>query len=305
MKDERLGIMNLATFGAFKLAQGGIKIDGEVLEKCKEVMLQIADDVVAVCDKYEIDYTLGGGSALGAIRHQGMIPWDDDIDINLFRKDYDRFIEAIEMEYGDRYWIHTPEKTKGYGLLFIQLRRKGTVMRSYEDRDMDECGIGIDIFPMENTYNQKIFRDMHGVLCMGTKFALSCRKIWRDRKRAFEVLKNNPAAKQAVMIKCVIGFCLSILSVDAWTHLTNKVCKMCHNDNSKWIVIPSGRKQFFGELYEREPFMKMKLVPFDGRKFKITGDAENYLTHLYGDYMRIPPVEERESHMVYELKLEM
>ncbi len=89
--------MHLSTMDAFKNLKSGdlVTVDDEMLKKIQNVLLGILDDIIAVCEKYEIPYTLGGGSVLGAVRHQGFIPWDDDIDVNFSRRDYERFIPAF------------------------------------------------------------------------------------------------------------------------------------------------------------------------------------------------------------------
>lgn len=295
--------MKLSSFDDLKLAEdeNSIKITGQLLKKCQTIQLSITDDIAKTCEKHGINYTLGGGSALGAVRHHGMIPWDDDIDLNVLRKDCDRLVVALNADYPDKYWIHTPETSKNYGLLFIQVRLKGTVMRGREDMFTDECGIGLDIFPYENTYDSKFLRVMHGVLCLGMKFCLSCRKTWAYRSLNLQLVKNNPSAKRAMIIKACLGAIMSVFSIDAWTHGTIKCCKMCKNNNTKYVVIPSGRKQFFGEIYERKVVENTELVPFDGREYRLMKNVDGYMKKLYGNYMEIPPEEKREHHVVYEL----
>jgi len=295
--------MKLSSFDQLKLAkdENSIEITGDLLKKCQQIQLSITDDIANVCEKYGINYTLGGGSALGAVRHQGMIPWDDDIDLNVMRKDCEKLVEALEREYPGKYWIRTPEHTKDYGLLFIQVRLKGTIMRGREDMDNNECGIGLDIFPYENTFDSKVLRTFHGIVCLGMKFALSCRKTWKYRKLNLKLVENDPSAKKTIVIKCFIGAILSFISIDAWTHGTISCCKMCKNNKTKYVVIPSGRKQFFGEIYERTEVDDTIFVPFEGRKFRLLRNVDGYMKKLYGDYMQIPPVEKREHHIVYEL----
>lgn len=296
--------MNLSTFSAFKNLpdKGLITIEGELLSQYQEVLRQITDDAAEVCESNRINYTLGGGSALGAVRHKGMIPWDDDMDLNLFRKDYERFLEAFQKKYGDKYWIHTPETTHNYGLLFIQIRKKGTIMQGREDRETHECGIPLDIFPVENTFDNGIARCLHGIACMSMKFGLSCRKMWEDRRRSLELVKGNKAATRDVQLKVFLGFFMALFSVDTWTKAAIRCCKLCKKEG-RYVVIPSGRKQFFGEIYERVAYQETELVPFDGRQYRLTKAADKYLNHLYGDYTQIPPVEKREKHIVYELQM--
>lgn len=295
--------MKLSTFEAMKLAKDdtAIQLGEEALRKCQQLLLEIADDITAVCDDNGINYSLSGGTALGAVRHQGMIPWDDDVDLNMFRADIDRFLRAFRERFGDKYWIHTPEETKHYGLLFIRVRLKGTVMRGREDQDTDECGIAVDIFPYENTYDLKALRILHGVLCLGMKFALSCRKTWQYRALNLRLMENNPEGKKAILMKCALGAVCSLFSVDAWTHGAIRCFKMCGNDRSRYVTIPAGRKQFFGEMYRRDATEATSKVPFAGRAYRLTDDYDNYLRIMYGDYMQIPPPEKRERHIIYEL----
>lgn len=297
--------MKLSSFDAMKMANddNAIKIEGDILKKCQRIELSIADDVARVCEKYNINYTLGGGSALGAVRHHGFIPWDDDMDLNIFRDDCEKLLKAINDEYPGKYWIHTPENTANYGLLFVQLRLKGTVMRGREDMDTDECGVGLDLFPYENTYNAKVLRMLHGCLCMGMKFALSCRKIWEHRELNMQLVKGNRDAEKTIRVKSAIGALLALFSVDAWTHGTIRCCKMCKNKNSKYVAIPSGRKQFLGEIYPRDRIADTELVPFEDKYLRLTKYADEYMKNLYGNYMEVPPIGKRERHVVYELDL--
>ena len=100
--------MGLSTFDVFKQidSEGLIEVSGERLCALQEVLLRMLGDLDRVCAKHDIPYTLGGGSCLGAVRHHGFIPWDDDLDINMTRDSYRRFIDVYESELKDRYWLH-------------------------------------------------------------------------------------------------------------------------------------------------------------------------------------------------------
>ena len=150
--------MKLSTFDIFKNIESDevIILSEEQLETLKKTLLTMLKDVIEVCEKNNITYSLGGGSVLGAVRHKGFIPWDDDIDLNMSREDYDKFVIAFEKEYGYKYWIHTPEKTKNYNLLFARIRLKGTALITRDDFDNEECGVPLDIFIIENTFDNKI-----------------------------------------------------------------------------------------------------------------------------------------------------
>ncbi len=298
--------MNLSTFEAFKTmdtSEGGyIHMEGETLKKYQRVLLSVTKDIIDVCEENGIVYQLSGGSALGAIRHQGFIPWDDDMDINILGSHFERFADCFMKKWGSKYSLYT-EKSAGYGLVAVKVRLKGSISRSIEDAGRSDCGICVDIFRMENVFDGGLARRLHGIICMGMGFALSCRNFYKNRKIMSALSAGNPAVKSAFRIKTVLGFLLSFLSVRRWAILTQKCYSMCKNDSSKWLSIPSGRKHYFGEMYLRDGMQNTVSASFEGYSWQIAKNYDDYMTKLYGNYMRIPPESERESHILLELKL--
>ena len=171
--------MGLSTFDVFKQvdSEGLIEVTGEKLCALQGVLLQMLRDVDSVCSRHGIPYTLGGGSCLGAVRHQGFIPWDDDLDINMTREGYRRFAEAYGAELQEKYWLHDCERTPGYDLAFPRLRLKGTTVRTRDDFDNQECGAYIDIFIIDNAPSNALLRNAHGFISMALGFAYSCRRF--------------------------------------------------------------------------------------------------------------------------------
>ena len=143
--------------------EGIHQLSQEEIEKIKKIVLEITVDVVALCEEMNIPYMLGGGSALGAIRHQGFIPWDDDMDLNIPRAEIDRLLDAIEDRYPEKYEVEAPLRTPGYLSSFIQIHRKGTVFQEYLVQKKEHCGIKLDIFVIENTYDHPLLRALHGL----------------------------------------------------------------------------------------------------------------------------------------------
>lgn len=278
-----------------------VHLEGEELVRFQKVLLKITADIAFICEKNNITYILVGGSLLGAIRHNGFIPWDDDMDLGILSDDYDRFIEAFRKEFSDKYWIHT-DSTPEYGMTMGRIRLKGSICRGREDRFLDECGFFVDLFRIENVSNFKIIRTLHGVLCMGMGLFLSCRVFYRNRELMLSLAKGNREAEKIFKRKIRIGSLLRFASVQKWAHMTQKCHQMCRNSNSKYVCIPSGRKHFFGEIYLRDNLCVTEQHEFDGYSFAVPKDSIGYLKQLYGDYMKIPSPEERESHILLELK---
>ncbi len=297
--------MNLSTHNLFKNVKkdGMIEITGENLLSLQQVLLMIMDDIDHVCRQHNLKYMLGGGTALGAVRHSGFIPWDDDIDINMPRNDYNIFLDTFAKEMGDKYWVQSVKHTETYVLPAGRIRLKGTKIRAHDDINDDESGIYIDIFPIENTYNNFVLRKLHCFFSLGLGFILSCKRFYDSKNLYKELFNNMPEAHNVIKVKTAIGFCFSFFSIHTWLIILDRCHSICSNQNSKYVVIPSGMKHFNGELYLRHPYLDVIEADFENRKYYITKDFDNYLKKLYNNYMQIPPEEKREKHVVLEFNL--
>ena len=127
----------------------GVIVNQDLLKLIQKKLLLMFDDILEVCEKEHIKYQLSGGSALGAVRHKGFIPWDDDIDINMTRSDIKRFIPAFKRKYGDKYWIKVLGQTPDYDYLMIHIMAKDVRARALMEPANQDNGLCIDIFPME------------------------------------------------------------------------------------------------------------------------------------------------------------
>lgn len=268
----------------------------------KKIVLEAALDITEICDQNQIPYMLGGGSALGAVRHKGFIPWDDDIDLNVPRKDIPRLIEVIESRYPDKYSIEAPLYTEGYLSSFIQVHRKNTVFQEYLHQDKKNCGIKIDIFIIENTYNNALQRMWHGVCVQAGLFFLSCYRMYAWRDEFKKLAEGNRKAGCVMFVKRCIGRLFAFNPKGLYQCVQKKMAQ-CTDDHSEYVTVPSGRNHFFGEMYKRKTYMSLQKMEFEGNMLCVTNDYKNYLTRLYGNYMEIPPEEKREHHVLYDLKL--
>ncbi|MCD8008842.1 MAG: LicD family protein [Clostridiales bacterium] len=297
--------MNLSTVSLFKNLDTEsdklIHVEGETLKKYQSVLIQITEDIVSICEEKQIVYHLTGGSALGAVRHKGFIPWDDDMDIDVLGSDFERFVIAFKKKYENKYWVHT-YRTPEHGMLTNRVRLKNSVCRAREDFNNEECGFYVDLFRIENTYDNKILRSIHGFFCMGVGFLLSCRNFYKNRDLMTELSKENAAVTRIFKLKINLGRFLSFMSVTKWAELTQWVYGLCKNNRSKYVTVPAGRKHYFGEMRLREDFVETADCEFEGHKWKVPKDYDGYLKSMYGDYMKIPAEEDREKHILLELK---
>ncbi len=277
-------------------------ITEEETAKLQQVLLQMMKDIHFVCEKHSLTYFLGGGSCLGAVRHKGFIPWDDDIDVIMPREDYDKFASLLSAEFPDKYFYEEIRINEKYDANFMKIRLKGSLCRELFESDPENAGIFIDINPLENVYDNTFLRKIHGYLCELLLLICSCVR-----------LKNNvPFIKPYITDKKQIGVfkrklrlakLLSFFSLRKWLLITEKRLSSCKNTNSSFVSIPTGRKHYFGEMQPRKTFKKAVLTDFEDTKFYIMSGYDSYLTGLFGsDYMTPPPKDKRERHAVTALQ---
>lgn len=276
------------------------KVNDEELKKIHALLADMLEDLSAVCKKHDIKWLLTGGSTLGAVRHRGFIPWDDDVDINMTRENFERFAEVFEAELGDKYVLAVPGDTL-YPWTFPKIFKKGTKFKGIHSSDYIECGFYIDIFILENTHNNKFLRFIHGLKCTFYAGVVSTVRIKKFKDDYLSATKNNPKAYKTIKSRIFIGKLFWFKSLESWVKSADKCYSKVKKPDSKYVVMPSGVKHFFGEVYLRDKMCNTKEVAFENYFFPIPEDYDYYLSTRYGDYMTIPPVEARAHHPVVEL----
>lgn len=292
--------MGLSTFDACKHlnVKGAIPLEGDRLVALQRRLALMLDDMLSVAHETGSRLILGGGTALGAARHKGFVPWDDDIDVNIPRADWPRFREACRTMFGDKYEVYEPGFPASYGLCFPRIRLRGTSLVTREDLvNPPPCaGVFVDVFLSDNVPNNAILRQMHGYGSLALGFLYSCRKAYAERK--FHRMWGLEGG--AFRLKRFFGFLTAILSLGRWTRLWNWWNGLCGNESSRSVTYPVGRRHYFGELAPREELMPGAPRDFEGRPCPCAFGLDSYMRRLYGpDYMTPPPEEQRERHVVF------
>lgn len=256
--------------------------------------LEIMDSVFRICKKYNLNIMLGGGSALGAVRHKGFIPWDDDIDLNMPRKDFEKLKKIFQKELGDDYRLFAPNYNGKAIARFAKVEKRGTILETLENTHAH--GICIDIFPIENIPKNKFVFFIKGLVSQIVMFITGQVEFWNNRNDLIKsVMSSRKDGKISYSIKSLIGFLFSVVPLNKWYDLTDKVNQYRYTGI---MGVPSGRKHYFGEIFEEEVYLPIREGEFEGRKVYLPNDVDKYLQNLFGDYMQIPPKSKREQHFI-------
>lgn len=268
------------------------------LDRLHRVLLLILDDCLKICRENKLQFVLIGGSAIGALRHQGFIPWDDDIDIAMPRADFEKFAEIVREQYGDKYTVLHPRDRDNYGRTIPKIRLRGTEYRTVLEKDLDDCGVFLDIFIIENVPDNNLCMALQGFASMAFSFCLSCRRLYKGRAW-YGKLMGGASFK----IKCAFGWLFSFASYETWARWTDYWNSRCHKEDSRRVTLPADERHYFGELTDRQVFFPPRQVRFEDRICYVPAQVESYLTGIYGDYMQIPPKEkqERNRYLAYDL----
>lgn len=267
--------------------------DDETLNHLKKVLLMILNDVKTVCDKYGINYYIYAGSGIGVARHGGFIPWDDDVDVAMFRKDFNRFSKLFNEEFGDKYTLRTPDNTDDYFLCFPKVILNGTTYEEFWSENVSfETGIYLDVFILDNVPSNKIKRMIFTNTCY-------YKRLLKD----ISFLKKHNSSKPKQLLMDVLNI---ILKIFRWDYL--KLKKSClqsyvkYQDNeSEYVSDLDGNGHFKPHIFLKSDFEPAKITKFEDIEVKVPNNIDVVLTTMYGDYMEMPPKEKRYNHMPTDL----
>ena len=281
------------------------ELSEEERKNLKSLLMIMYRDVAEVCQKNSLTIMLIGGSALGAVRHKGFIPWDDDLDVCMPRRDYNQLVSLLKSGVlSDQYDYTVPSKNSDSKNNFLKIYRKNTTdAEIYEENMPFPKGIYIDVFPVENapapsfmTSIRGFFVDLLSIISVSALYA----QYPSDRFRQY--MKANRLAYKRYKLRMIIGkIALCFGNHSKWVYWNDKAAQ--YNKETDFCTIPTGTKRYCGELLPKKCFFPVSVGEFEEISVFLPGNADGYLSNLYHDYMTIPPVDKRERHFVYSFSL--
>lgn len=267
-----------------------IQLDATMLRRLQLIQLEMLVEVDCICRKCGIQYNIIAGTLLGAVRHQGYIPWDDDADIALLRPEYERFRRACKKELDhSRFYFQDHRNTPGYRWGYGKLRRKETLfLREHQEHMPYAQGVFIDIFPLDGVPDNYFLRSVKNLECFCVR-----KILW---SKVGKLAEQNFWKRQVYKL-------LDKIPEKAIFRYYHGMIRCSNRKNTRMVRIltyPTPNQEYG---YFRCWYKNSADIMFEGKVFRGIKEYDSYLTFKFGSYMELPPEEKRKVHPVSSLKL--
>lgn len=270
----------------------------EELNIIHQLELDALKEIIRICDKLKISYFLIDGAAIGAMRHKGFIPWDDDIDIGMTREDYQRFLLEAPALLSDKYYLQTPYNETKNPYFYAKLRINGTEFVEYCNRKLDiHHGIYVDLCPFdevpdEEKLNKKQFR----------RCQLLIRLFVLRQSPELSAEPTSPKRHLLAAVRFVLHHVMRLVPYQLLaTAIERETTRYNGTDQTAYSFLhyPKRKTDY---ILKSELFPLKKRV-FDGISVNVPADCDAYLRRHYGDYTKWPEPEKRYGHKPYRINL--
>lgn len=277
--------------------------DETVLKKLHGVQVEMLHDFAQVCEKYKLPYFAVYGTAIGAVRHAGFIPWDDDIDVGMLRVDYDKFMEIFSKEMSDKYNLLTPQIDGQYSCTVTHIQRKNTIFVSEVTQNLkcEQC-IFMDIFPFDY-----VPRDRKKQVAQSRKANILGKLLFLSGNPN-PIIDYDGIKGEIMSLGCrLVYVALKLLRIKpSWIYkkYVDNATKYNKSDEKGRYVTSY---EYVGSLKDKiaaKDIFPLKKVPFENTEINIPNNNDKFLKKVYGDYMKIPPENERVNHMPLIIQFE-
>lgn len=264
------------------------------LSELQKAEFHIFKTFVKICEENNLKYWLHSGSLLGAIRHKGFIPWDDDMDVSMTRADYDKFKAIAEKELPSSMYLSTFDHPDHIWLV-PRIIDRNTKFYLNNATEKKAIGAWLDILIADGYPDSAIGRMLFNPLYLFSRMLYQ----FSNFSKSVNVNKKRSGWQMALIKFAKYSHIEKILSPKTCGHFYDWVCTRNKTEKTKnWATLSGSIKLGLGDVFPREWFGEGRIVPFEDQKVVIWDQTEKYLEYAYGDYMTPPPVNERSQHNV-------
>lgn len=267
-----------------------VQIDEDTLRRIQGIQLEMLVEVDRICKKCGIKYNIIAGTLLGAVRHGGYIPWDDDADVALLRPEYEKFRQAVRTELdSSRFYFQDSRRTRGYRWGYGKLRRKNTLfLREHQEHMPYSQGIFIDIFPLDGVPDNYLLRSLKNLECFCVR-----KILWS---------KVGQVAEKSIWKRQLFKRLARIPEEWIWKYYHGMVVR-ANKKRTRMVRIlmfptPNNEYGYYRNWYENSADIRFEEKIFSGIR-----DYDSYLCFKFGNYMELPPAEQRKVHPVSAIRV--
>lgn len=269
------------------------------LRELQLVELDILLKVVTICNDFNLTYYISGGTLLGAVRHKGFIPWDDDIDIAMPRKDYEKFRAIASKKLPSGYLYRNFKNDTNLKICFSRVENSSVQVKDTSARILEIRNAWIDIFPLDGVPNNRLLRVLY-------KYKLLYLRLMVQYSQFSRIVNQNlPNRKVHERILIRIGGIFPFEKIICTRKYMNKLDTELqrYSNSSDYYMNFLGIYKFNSVMKKEEIYQEGAEYEFEGHLFRGPKDFDKYLTQIYGNYMKLPPIEHRNKHhteVIYE-----
>ena len=248
-------------------------IDPKDLREAQLIMLDMLVEFDSICQKHNLKYWLDSGTLLGAVRHKGFIPWDDDIDLSMPVEDYNKFLEIANDELSNNIFLQTKESDHKFKFDYIKLRSNKASIVEFHEKDKEveyHQGIFVDIFPMLTLPNREFYHKFYN-------------GIFESIRSISSVSLHTPNGEDAPEVREKLVTALELMH-QGW-------------DKKDLKVIYSGKMPDVAAWFDIDEMFPLQKIEFEGLEFYAPKNPQHYLGEIYSfNFMELPPIDKRTIH---------
>lgn len=248
-------------------------------QQVQEILLQLMSEFHNFCITHNIKYYMIGGTLLGAVRHKGFIPWDDDIDVGMLRQDYEKFL-ALSSKFSKNYIISNYKTNKHANFPLTRIHVPGTYIKTNEPKKFNHA-LFLDVFPIDNVPNSYSLAKKHANKIRFYKNLLHYKGYIQSKNK----IKNS--------FRKIVRVFLAPIRYNCIIAKMDRIFQMFANEDTACVCSMASQYSYEKQTMKREIYGEPILLPFDNYYFYAPQEPIKYLTQLYGEYQKLPSIEKR------------